>query len=242
MDRKPNGKKHMNCAFLFSGQLRGFNHCIEKIKLSIASQFDESDYFFYLPYEDYNNLSKVILLKPKVLTIAEDSYDPLEEKIKTENDISYSDTKIARNGYSLKGRIQHYLLQWYGVQYVYNMMENYSSLTGKKYDLVCRIRCDHFPITPFVLSSIRTNCVNIPLAAGSSNDDFGGIHDRFAIGDMTSMKTYCNKYNSIKIDNIGLGNSENKLLTHLKNNNTTINRFFYFYERLNADGTIQAWR
>ena len=232
----------MNCAFLFSGQLRGFDHCIEKIKLSIASQFDESDYFFYLPYEDHSNISKVISLKPKILTIAEDTYDPLEEMIKKENDISYSETKIAKNGYSLKGRMQHYLLQWYGVRYVYNMMENYCLLTGKKYDLVCRIRCDHFPITPFLLSSIKTDCVNIPIASGSSNDDFGGIHDRFAIGDMTNMKTYCDKYSSIKKDNLGLGNSESKLLMHLNNHDAKINRFSYFYERINNDGTVQAWR
>lgn len=232
----------MNCALLFSGQLRGFNHCIEKIQQTICSKFDEVDYFFYLPSEDSKNIQKVIDTKPKILTLAQDTYDPIEEIIACKNEISYSQHKIAKNGYSLKGRMQHYLLQWYGVYSCYKYFEDYCTMSGKVYNFAARIRCDHFPITSFNIEQLDNHAVNIPIANGSSNDDFGGIHDRFAIGDMSNMKIYCYKYESIKKDNLGFGNSESKLLRHLQNNNCKINRFRYFYERLNNDGTVQAWR
>lgn len=237
----------MNCAFLFSGQMRGFAHALPEMHNKLFSQFDQFDTYFYLPDEDLTKLNIYSLqqLKPKVLCFEKDSFANSETKnINHENKISFSENKIQKNEYTLKNRMEHYVLQWYGVYRCFQLFQEYVKINNMNYDLVCRLRCDHLPLENFPIDKINKDILNIPLCGNNTTvkDYLGGVYDRFAIGPMGIIKIYCEKYLSILKDNIGHGNSELRLLKHLEHNNidrSKINRLNYLHDRLNNDGTIQ---
>lgn len=224
----------MKAAFLFSGQVRGLTHCIEKLEEHLFSKFDISDKFFYLPIEDTELISVVLKTDPTCIVFEQDFYHHLEEKISPHNQISYSHHTLSANNYSLKGRMQHYFLQWYGVKRVYEMMESYCKNRETDYDVVIRIRCDTRPYTPLNLQEINLESINIPRF-----QHHYGMHDRFAIGNMKNMKIYCSKYDNLINENMGNMNSENRLLHHLLNHQMTINLINFEYDRINKDGSKQ---
>lgn len=219
-------------AFLFSGQLRGFPHCIQSMQEYLFSAFDEYDTFFYIPPEDAELLySKCV---PTSATIEHDLYHKEVEGFN--NSITYSDRKIAENGYKLHGRMQHYYLQWYGVKRVFELFESYNKIANIDYDAVFRIRCDfkfkqQFSYSPFDGLQIPTNYGH------------GGIYDRLAFGKQEHMKYYCSLYDKIQEgfykDSINLGNSESKLLQHLMGCGIPIRFVPMDYDRINKDGSIQ---
>ena len=224
----------MKAAFLFSGQLRGFKYCIDSLKTELFDLFDVSDKFFFCTTEDYNEIDLLKSLNPINLTFEQDFYHPLDEVVNSYNQITYSNSKIAQNGYSLKGRMQHYYLQWYGVKRVFEIMENYSLTSKKQYDLIFRLRFDTFMKTSLNINEVKLNCLNVP-----DFDHWGGIHDRFGFGSMDTMKVYCHQYDNFHLNNIGNSNSEGRLLQYLTNNKIDINKINFSYDRLNKDGSIQ---
>lgn len=240
----------MNCAFLFSGQMRGFTHALPEMHNKLFSQFDGFDTYFYIPDEDLTevNVSSLQKLKPNVLCFEKDSLKNSETKdISHKNNITFSKPKIEKNEYILKNRMEHYILQWYGVYRCFQLFQEYVKINNIKYDLVCRLRCDHIPWENFPIDKINKDTLNIPLCHNKTNikDYLGGVYDRFAIGPIDTIKIYCEKYLSILKDNIGHGNSELKLLEHLRQNNidrSKINRLCYLHDRLNNDGTVQSDR
>ena len=79
----------MKAAFLFSGQLRGFAHCIDSMKEHLFSAFDSYDTFFYTPDTDGK-----ILLDNWEATSAIIEKDQIHPEVPGfENRIGYSDVK-----------------------------------------------------------------------------------------------------------------------------------------------------
>lgn len=226
----------MKIAILFSGQLRGFPLCKKSLNDYILSVFskDDVDIFFYIPDEDRQYINEVLDFDIKSLLVEKDFYHNIENRINCNNNITYSNTKISSNNYKLKGRIQHYLLQWYGVKKVFEMMESYGAANNITYDLIFRIRCDCSPRHIFPIDEIKKDEINVP-----NFDHYGGIHDRFAVGNFDNMKIYCSKYNYFDLDTMGNGNSESKMCNHLNNFNIKVNKINFMYDRLTKDGSIQ---
>jgi hypothetical protein len=225
----------MKAAFLFSGQLRGFNHCYPSLQKHLFDKFEEADKFFYCPVDDASRINELLPLNPKSLVFEEDFHHIIENKVDPNNSITYSKGRIAHNGYELKGRMQHYFLQWYGVKRAYEMMESFAINQGKKYDLVFRLRFDACPKKDFDLEQVKFDHINVP-----DFEHWFGLHDRFACGNMENMKVYCQKYDNFTKNNMGNGNSESRLLEHLKNNKIPINKMNFYYTRIHNDGTLQS--
>ena len=111
----------MKAAFLFSGQLRGFNHCIEDFKEHLFSSFDEYDTFFYLPVADGKRLFDIIT--PTSVLLEKDQF---HKEIKNfSNNICRSDKRSQDNKYEPLVHMQHYFLQWYGVKRVFEVFDSY---------------------------------------------------------------------------------------------------------------------
>lgn len=225
----------MKAAFLFSGQLRGFNHCLPNIQKYLFDVFEESDTFVYCPKEDLSRLNELLQLNPKVMHFEEDFFHTLENLVDNNNQISYSKDSSEKNGYKSKGRMQHYFIQWYGVKKVYEMMEDYAKYQNKIYDIVFRIRFDTCPKTPLNLEEIKLDHINVP-----DFQHWFGIHDRFACGNMENMKVYCHKYDHMIFNNMGNGNCESRMLQHLNNHKVKINKINFYYTRLHQDGSLQS--
>lgn len=220
-------------AFLFSGQLRGFKHGINSLVDNLFSAFDEYDTFFYTPQEDGKELLEFIT--PSACIIEKDQYHRDIENF--DNGIAYSDAKIQSNGYELKGRLQHFYLQWYGVKRVYELFESYNLINGLEYDVVFRLRSDFMFFDKFTYEYFEG--LQIPNFA-----DHYGIYDRMAFGSPKYMKYYCSLYDNlyegkynIRVSN---GNSESKLMQHLHAENIPIKRVDLNYKRINRDGTFQS--
>jgi hypothetical protein len=224
----------MKAAFLFSGQLRGFNHCLPSLQKHLFDKFEESDKFCYCAYDDIDRIDEVKLLQPKSLVFEEDFHHIIEKFVDPNNSITYSKGRIEHNGYELKGRMQHYFLQWYGVKRAYEMMESFAIHQGKTYDVVFRIRFDSCPKKDLDLDSLKLDHINVP-----DFEHWFGLHDRFACGNMQNMRVYCKKYESFTSNNLGAGNSESRLKQHLLNNNIPVNKIDFYYTRVHNDGTLQ---
>jgi hypothetical protein len=219
-------------AFLFSGQLRGFPHCIRSMKEHLFSSFDEIDTFFYIPEVDGRTLYENWM--PTSAVIEKDQYHAEVEGF--ENSITSSENKIAANGYATHGRMQHYYLQWYGVKRVFELFDSYRKVNDVKYDTVFRIRTDFKFHKTFHWEDF--DGIQIPAML-----PHGGIYDRLAFGPVKYMRYYCSIYDKIKAGHykqfVNLGNSESKLMQHLTATHIPIKYVHMSYDRINKDGTIQ---
>jgi hypothetical protein len=230
----------MNTALLFSGQLRGFKHCVENLKKNLIEVFGECDSFMFLTMEDCFEEEYIrSVLNPKKIIFQKDVYfENAESIVGPHNICGAGDKKIQSNGYKVNENLQRYLLQWYGVKRVYEMMENFSIQNNKKYDYVIRLRCDANFTNPFNIKCLKENYINVP-----NFDSWYGIHDRFAVGNMENMKVYCNKFDYISpkmaFGVTNFNNSESRMKNYLYFNNIKINEIDFYYERLNKDKTIQ---
>lgn len=224
-------KNNLKAAFLFSGQLRGFPFCVSAFNKYLFSVFETYDTFFYLPEADGKKLFDC--WTPTAVTFERDQTHP--EIVGFENNICRSDQRSVANNYTAKAHMQHYFLQWYGVKRVYNLLEEYSVINNKYYDVVFRVRPDilfyeEFNYVPF-------NGITVPNFSGS-----GGLYDRFAVGQQQYIKTYCKLYDDIMSGKhnkmMYTGNSESKLLQHLQFYNIPIGiTNISFYHSINSDGS-----
>lgn len=219
-------------AFLFSGQLRGFPHCISSIKECLFDSFDVADTFFYIPDTDAKTLYSE--WTPTSCVAEVDQYHPEVEGFM--NSITSSENKIAANGYRTHGRMQHYYLQWYGVKRVFELFDSYRKVNGIEYDAVFRIRTDFLFYDKLTWEPF--DGIQIPMLSGH-----GGIYDRLAFGPVKYMRYYCSLYDRIKAghykNSVSLGNSESKLMQHLTSTQIAIKYVPMSYDRINKDGTIQ---
>jgi hypothetical protein len=221
----------MKAAFLFSGQLRGFNYCIEDFQKYLFSTFESHDTFFYLPNKDGKDLFNLITPTASLL-----EQDQIHKEIPNfNNNICESHRRSTDNNYKSLPHMQHYFLQWYGVKKVFEVFDSYKLLNNTQYDIVFRIRPDIkfyklFEYTEF--NGIQT----------SDKSGSGGYYDRLAYGSYEHMKYYSKlydclhegKYNKLEYT----GNSESKLQQHIvagninwKTNNLS------FHHSVNIDGS-----
>lgn len=221
----------MKAAFLFSGQLRGFSHCVEDFQQLVFSSFDEVDTFFYIPSSDGKKIFDI--MTPTSVLVEKDQTH--REIPNFSNNICLSHQRSQQNNYEPLKHLQHYFLQWYGVKRVFELFDSYRSLNDLHYDVVFRVRPDikffkKLEFEPF--NGIQT----------SDKSGSGGYYDRIAYGSYEHMQYYCSlydrlfegKYNSFEYS----GNSESKLKQHIvsgaidwKTNNLG------FYQSVNIDGS-----
>ena len=164
-------------AFLFSGFTRGFQHGFQSMREYVFNNFGECHYYFYITEggnwvgfeKNYRNNCKII----QNLAENEPTYVEFGSSLTANPD---NDTKY--------NNIRH-CNQWNNVLQVKEMMVR----RGIKYDYVCRIRPDLFFLKPVLPSLIQDNSVMVP-ALGN----WGGINDKFAIGEMEPMIYYLDYY------------------------------------------------
>lgn len=222
-------------AFLFSGQLRGFKYCIESMQNNLFSAFDEYDTFFYIPTEDAKELVEV--WNPTSMIAEPDQVHPPVEGFG--NRIVHSNNIPGYKVYN--NALQHYWLQWYGVKRVFQLFDDYRSVTNKHYDVAVRIRCEFRFEEKYVYEPF--DGIQIPDYKGHQ-----GIYDRLALGPVEHMRYYCSIYDKIREGNyhhdVNLGNSESKLLQHLHAykvaKNVSVKLMKMSYVRIRTDGSVAS--
>ena len=221
----------MKAAFLFSGQLRGFNHCVEDFKRYLFTSFESYDTFFYLPIIDGKKLFEYITPTAALL-----EKDQVHKEIQDfQHNICKSDKRSEDNNYEGKRHMQHYFLQWYGVKRVFELFDVYKSLNNIQYDVIFRIRPDIKFFKPFQyepFDGIQT----------SDKTGSGGYYDRLAYGSYEHIKYYSKLYDYINLGKYNnfeyTGNSESKLKQHILSGNINWQtRDLGFYQSVNIDGT-----
>ncbi len=198
----------MKTAFLFSGELRGFKFAVDKLNKNLLGKFSDCDTYFYIPNPTYK---------------VEDYINPTKICYYDEPNHDIDNIKI-ETGPNWEKR---FVGQWYSLYMCKNMMLE----SNIAYDLVFRVRPDSNFINEFDISLIDFDKLNV---CGWSS--WGGLNDRFAVGNMDIMKTYCDFYLNLKEI---YGNSERKLMHHIKKNNIDVNIIDFFFERFDLDGTIR---
>lgn len=221
----------MKAAFLFSGQLRGFEHCIEPFKQYLFSAFAEYDTFFYLPTVDGKKLYSLWEPTAALLEI-----DQVHKDIPNfTQSIGRSDHRCTGNNYPALPHLQHYYLQWYGVKRVFEIFECFKTLNNIQYDVVFRIRPDIKFFEKFnyeFFDGIQT----------SDKAGHGGYYDRLAYGSFEHMKHYCSLYDHLYQgkynEPVYSNNSESKLRQHIESKNIAWNpKPLQYYQSVNIDGT-----
>jgi hypothetical protein len=220
----------MRAAFLFSGQLRGFGHCVDDFEKNLFTSFDYYDTFFYLPNVDGKKLFDIVTPTSALLEC-----DQNHREISGFNhNICESHKRSSDNNYKALAHMQHYFLQWYGVKRVFEVFDSYRSLNDIKYDVVFRIRPDIKFFKKFEYEEFDG-------IQSSDKSGSGGYYDRLAYGSYEHMKYYCQLYDYIyagKYNNFEYsGNSESKLCQHMVAGNIDWKtRDLGFYQSVNIDG------
>ncbi len=201
----------MKIAILFSGRLTGYKDNYELIMKNIVSN-NEVDFFIA---HEKNVDSKILndfvnLYKPKIIL---------------ESDENYFD--ISKYNYKSSGNKHNLMCMFLNRYKVFTEFEKYCDEMNKEYDLIISHRLDlafeeKIDLNKFY-DKIKEDFLFIP-----SGNDYGGINDQFAFGNIDVMFIYMNCYNGLKElfeKKINI-HPETLLNEYLKNNElTNIERF-----------------
>lgn len=114
---------------------------------------------------------------------------------------------------------RHFMNKWR----VFQLLQSYIEKTGTIYDVVIALRIDMKYQDKFTFQTPLPNTIYIP-----AGDDFFGINDRLAYGDIISMCKYLDIYNTcthLLEHNLSICHPESLLLAHIKHCKLNIQRF-----------------
>lgn len=187
----------MKVAICFSGQPRGFNLCIAKIKSHYIKPWGiMPTYYFYGPCAINYNIADVC------------------SGIIVEHEEQSDNTVIDINMHGYQQGKKAFSWQWYNSKKSLEMALN----SDIEYDAYVRIRTDIYPCgeSTFKWSKFEPATLYLPEKLA-----WGGVCDRIGIGDRQTMSVYANFYGSHEFRNT-YGNSETRLAAYLKTNNIQI--------------------
>ena len=199
----------MRIAVLFYGRILHFD------KRFLLKKLDSShniDIFYSCDAEPDNLVDDFIYL-----------YEPVavnNEKIHCSLDLNsyYANTR----GVNVYNMIRHFI----NLSRVFQLLENHISNTGTAYDIVIATRLD-LQISRLELIQPEKNTIYIPYG-----EDNCGLNDRFAMGDIDTMRNYTNIFNNILflLDNdLAILHPEMLTLAHIKHSNINIKRLYMLY-------------
>lgn len=108
---------------------------------------------------------------------------------------------------------------------VFQLLQRYIEDNGVTYDIVIALRIDMKYQDKISFQTPRPNTIYVP-----AGDDFFGLNDRLAYGDMDSMGKYLNIYNTytyILEHNLSICHPESLLFAHIKHSKLNVNRFIF---------------
>lgn len=171
----------MKVAIFFSGRVKGF------VKSHLKSFKEKYSADFYTSCGSHRE------------SFDEFVKEFIEEPEKRSN---YSEVKIPKEFYNFRKatetKIENCSSMFFHNQNCIKLIKN----SGVKYDIIIKYRADITSdsiLDIYQLSPIEENTIYVP-----EGNDFGGINDQIAYGDLSSMEKYCNIFQNIpKICNDG---------------------------------------
>ena len=204
----------MRVALLLTGQLRGFHHAIKTWGWFLPHVTDV--YYHLLPPKPEETPVEKLLPNAKGKYI---------EDLPGERHVWINPSGVGICVYPAQIVMGH---QFYSLQ------EGFKLITGT-YDWVIRCRPDSYFGNGVDFTKLRNNRLYVP-----RRFSWGGINDRFGIGNQRDIGIYCNLYDHMN-DFIGSpicnGNSEVRLARHLLLNRVHVRKLDLDYYVLNNDGS-----
>lgn len=207
----------MKIAILFSGRLNNnieqYNNCME-----FLIQSNQVDFFISHSKTPNKQLIQdfVKLYKPKKIMENDETYFNVEKYPKHESSNRHNVMCMFKN------RIK-----------VYHLFQQYIKETNVKYDIVISSRCDLWFQQKFNLQSLLENVKHNQLCIPIEHDF--GINDQFAVGNVMTISTYLQTYNSLFefLESGILFHPETLLRDFLQSKKVNIHRFSikYFIQR-----------
>jgi len=220
---------------LFQGQLRGFKHAFNYIQNNLLQPLECKELIFYLPEEDRDKeIEKFIPNSFNTHIVYEKEIYHDEEGLLHTDNLSYNDKGIEYNKYTLRGRLQHYLIQLYNKKRVFEIYKN--SFSNFSNHTILLMRPDLAPHIPINTAQLNLNCINVP-----NCPQWFGVYDRMCIGNFSNVETYSLLYDNIKNKpSFSHNNPESRLKFWLDYNNICTN-IFQLGEvlRVSIDGTCR---
>ena len=213
----------MRIAVLFSGRVDGYILNYESLFKGLLKG-QEADFFLsHSPelQEDLDGFKK--MFNPKILNNDEIVYPDVS---------NYPKNKVTNR--------HNTMCMYFNRKRVFEDLKKYMEETGEQYDLYISCRVDSYNISEMnydLFQDCTDKDIYIPYL-----DDWGGVNDRFAIGNFKAMETYMSLYDEI-IDMLNEGTiiqPELLLLTYLKRKSMNIQRFYYLYSLIK--GTVDSPR
>lgn len=214
----------MKTAVLISGQIRNARECYPSLYEKIIRPYD-ADVFIdtwvpnsntldhrnqYIP-NDMTSDEVLREYRPKLATFEDFDNSRLTDALKKMN----IESREAFDGsWAHETIVPNIFFMYYKVWRCFDLMRNYESLNGMKYDCVIRMRFDlDFDEFPY-FQELSKDTVYVP--AGS--DHRGGLNDLMALGDPSSMERYCLLFPSLfNYANSGMGFHPESILRHHMN-------------------------
>jgi hypothetical protein len=200
-------------AILFYGRINKF----EKKYLinALDPKYNNIDIFYSCDNEPINLINEFMqLYNPISINNNEIIYD-----IDTFNK-KYPNKRKETDPYKM---IRHFI----NLKRVFKLLKDHIEATQKTYDIVITTRLDLYIDKVDYLIPIK-NTIYIP-----SDNDFSGINDRFAIGDVETMSKYISIFDNISylLDNkLSIVHPETLMLANLNYNNVNICRYLMIHD------------
>ena len=211
----------MRIAVLFSGRVAGYLSNYESLFKGLLKGQEVDFFLSHSPelQEDLEGFKQIF--NPKILNNNEIVY-PNVSNYPTKDDANKHKT----------------MCMYFNRKRVFEDLKKYMEEKGEQYDLYISCRVDSYYIHEMnydLFQDCTDKDIYIPYL-----DDWGGVNDRFAIGNFKAMETYMSLYDEI-IDMLNEGtvfHPETLLLTYLKRKSMNIQRFHYLYRLIR--GTVDS--
>lgn len=89
--------------------------------------------------------------------------------------------------------IYNFHSMWYNRKKCVELVEQYQKMKGIKYDVIVQFRADIISRHDFIVRCTGDNDVTIPIG-----NDWGGVNDQIAYGNVLAMKVYATLYDNIR--------------------------------------------
>lgn len=168
----------LKVAVFFSGRVKGFNN--ERVKSHLKSFKEKYAADFYVSCGSHR-----------------ESFDEFIKEFVPSEGSNFSEVKIPKEFYNFRKasetKIENCSSMFFHNRECINLIKE----SGIKYDIVIKYRADITSdsiLDIYQLSPISENTVYIP-----EGNDFGGLNDQIAYGDLSSMEKYANVFQNIQL-------------------------------------------
>lgn len=228
----------MKVAVCFSGHMRTFQKTSESFKKHLSDRYDTK--VFVHTWDNYSSgrgdATSGTRVNPELIELA---YKPTMMIIEPQRALILKDHPVL---HTTQNPPINVLSKWCSSKESYSLCEKWCEENDERFDVVVSCRSDMLFHEDVMLS----DTTGIVFTPGGNGGPPGTVHDYFAFGDQTVMKTYFNLYDSfdkiVSELNVSKFRAEEVLTHHLLTTRTPMSYCYIEYSLCRLTGEVRRMK